>query len=74
MADHASDSSSDVFDPLNVRREEEEGWEDVEPDYEPQTVVCLFCDHVFNDISSMLEHCRTENSFDLIKTRKELGV
>lgn len=63
---------SDESDPLVAKVED--GWEDLEPDYEPQTVVCLFNDETFHDVKSMLEHCRESFNFDFIKTRKELGV
>ncbi|KKY14217.1 putative s-adenosylmethionine-dependent methyltransferase superfamily domain-containing protein [Phaeomoniella chlamydospora] len=72
MTDYDSGSSSESFDPLNIKNDNEEGWDDVEPDYEPQNVVCLFCEENFDNVSAMLLHCKEKNNFDLMKTRKEL--
>ena len=74
MTDYDSGSSSESFDPLNIKNDNEEGWDVVEPDYEPQNVVCLFCEENFDNVSAMLLHCKEKNNFDLMKTRKELGV
>lgn len=72
MSESDSDASSESLGPLNL--DKDQGWEDIEPDIEPQNVVCLFGDGVFDTVSSMLQHCKEEHSFDFLKTRKELGV
>ena len=65
-------SDSDSNDIVNL--EDGDGWEDVEPDIEKVKIVSLFSDDEFDDIKTMLEHCKVHHQFDLIKIRKELGV
>ncbi|KZF25228.1 putative ribosomal protein arginine N-methytransferase rmt3 [Xylona heveae TC161] len=72
MSSPPSSSSESHFDPLDLRGEE--GWEDVEPDNEEQSVVSLFSDEVFPDVRSMLQHCREKYNFDLVKVRKDLDL
>ena len=73
MKDQAdTDSDSSASDPLDLTNEE--GWEDVEPDEETQSLVSLFDDRVFPDVRSMVRHCRTQYNFDFVKVQKELGV
>ena len=68
----ASLSGSESGDILNL--EDDEGWEDVEPDVEKIKIVSLFGEDEFNDVQTMLQHCKDEHHFDLVKVRKELGV
>ena len=68
----ATSSSSEDDDILNL--EDDEGWEDVEPDLENVKIVSLFDDDEFDDVQIMLQHCKDEYHFDLVKIRKELGV
>ena len=49
-------------------------WEDLEPDEENISVISLFSDLSFPDVPSMLQHCKDEHAFDLVKIRYELGV
>lgn len=69
--DNVSDSSSSS-DPLDTRNDE--GWEDVEQDEEPITVVSLFDEKTFPDASSMLTYCRDNHNFDIWKIRQTLGM
>jgi protein arginine N-methyltransferase 3 len=68
--DDASDSSS-LSDPLDTRNDE--GWEDVEQDEEPITVVSLFDEKTFPDARSMLSYCRDHHGFDMWKLRQDFG-
>ena len=68
----ATSSSSEDDDVLNL--ENDEGWEDVEPDAEKVRIVSLFGDDEFDDVQTMLQHCKDEYQFDLVNIRKELGV
>jgi protein arginine N-methyltransferase 3 len=65
-----SESDSSVTDPLNNRNDE--GWEDVEPDDEPLTVVSLFDDKTFPNVVDMLHYCRDKYNFDVWTIRKDL--
>ena len=49
-------------------------WEDVEPDVEQLTVISLFSESKFSDVSSMLQHCKDEHDFDLVRIKKQLGA
>lgn len=68
----ATSSSSESDNIPNL--EDDEGWEDVEPDVEKVKIVSLFGDDEFDDVQTMLQHCKDEYQFDLVKIRKELGV
>ena len=68
----ATSSSSENDDILNL--EDDEGWEDVEPDVEKVKIVSLFGDEEFDDVQTMLQHCKDDHHFDLTKIREELGV
>ncbi|KIW97759.1 uncharacterized protein Z519_01343 [Cladophialophora bantiana CBS 173.52] len=69
--DGASDSSS-LSDPLDTTNDE--GWEDVEPDEEPVTIVSLVDDSTFRDPQSMLAYCRDTHCLDLWKLRQDFGL
>ncbi|KIX03334.1 uncharacterized protein Z518_06886 [Rhinocladiella mackenziei CBS 650.93] len=69
--DHASESSS-FSDPLDTRNDE--GWEDVEQDEEPITIVSLFDERTFPDAKSMLVYCREHGDFDIWKLRQDLDL
>ncbi len=66
-----SASSSEDGDILDLA--EDEGWEDLEPDTETVKVRCLLCSLDFDKVSSVLEHGKTQHSFDLVKVQKTLG-
>ena len=65
-----SESDSSVTDPLDDRNDE--GWEDVEPDDEPLTVVSLFDEKTFPNVIDMLHYCKDNYSFDIWEARKNL--
>ncbi|KAF2480148.1 hypothetical protein BDY17DRAFT_303309, partial [Neohortaea acidophila] len=48
------------------------GWEDVEPgnDIETTSYKCLICPENFDDAGKMLDHCRSEHSFDFLEIRR----
>lgn len=54
--------------------EDDEGWEDLEPDVEKIQIVSLFGEDKFHDVQTMLQHCKDNHQFDLIKIRKELSM
>lgn len=77
MAKHHDDIDSDATDsgdegPLDPTKED--GWEDVEPEEEEQSIISLFSDKIFPDVQSMLYDCRENFNFDLTKVQKTLGV
>ena len=65
-----SESDSSVTDPLDDRNDE--GWEDVEPDDEPLTVVSLFDEKTFPNVIDMLHYCKDKYNFDIWGLRKDL--
>ncbi|PGH03750.1 protein arginine N-methyltransferase 3 [Blastomyces parvus] len=67
-----SDSGSSTSDPLDLSKDE--GWEDVELDEESEPVISLFSDKVFPDARSMLNDCKENFHFDLLKVQKDLGL
>ena len=69
-----SDQSSTESLEDALRRQDDEGWEDVEDDSEQLTFVSLFEDKSFPSLQSMLEHDRSTHGFDLVQTRKTLGM
>lgn len=68
----ASSSDSESHDILDL--EDDEGWEDLEPDVEKIKIVSLFGEDKFDDVQTMLQHCKDNHQFDLVKIQKELGV
>lgn len=68
---NASASSSEDGDILDLA--DDEGWDDLEPDIEAVKVRCLLCALDFEEVSSVLEHGKTQHSFDLVKVQKTLG-
>lgn len=64
-------SGSEMDQDLDIRPDSP-GWEDVEPseDVEALHVNCLICDEIFNDAGVMLDHCRSEHSFDFLEIRR----
>lgn len=64
-------SGSDVDENLDIQPDSP-GWEDVEPDADVETlaVKCLICDEIFHDARVMLDHCRSEHSFDFLEIRR----
>lgn len=68
--DDASDTSS-LSDPLDTTNDE--GWEDVEQDEEPITIVSLFDANTFTGARSMLSHCKENHGFDIWKIRQDHG-
>ena len=75
MEEEVADTVSSESD-SNARLEwqDDDGWEDAEPDQEEVKFTCLFCQHDFSDISSMLQHCKSAHEFDLPHVQKTLGV
>lgn len=67
-----SDSGSSTSDPLDLSKDE--GWEDVELDEESEPIISLFSDKAFPDARSMLNDCKENFHFDLLRVQKELGV
>lgn len=54
---------------------DEAEWLDVEPTAEERSsIVSLFDDCVFTDVSVMLSHCKEKHSFDFIALRQQLGL
>lgn len=69
---HGSNSKSSTSDPLDLTQDE--GWEDVEPDDEPQPVFSLFSNEIFPDVRAMLRDCKKNFHFDLVRVQQQLGV
>ncbi|PGH37129.1 protein arginine N-methyltransferase 3 [[Emmonsia] crescens] len=67
-----SDSGSSTSDPLDLSKDE--GWEDVELDEESEPIISLFSDKAFPDARSMLNDCKENFHFDLLRVQKELGL
>ena len=67
-----TDTDSTTSDLLELSKDE--GWEDVEPEDESEPVVSLFSEKVFPDVRSMINDCKENFHFDLVKVQKELGV
>ena len=61
-------SDSDMDEDLDINPDSP-GWEDVEPDADVETLrfKCLICDEIFNEAGVMLNHCRSEHSFDFLE-------
>jgi len=68
----ASSNCSESHDILDL--EDDEGWEDLEPDVEKIKIVSLFGEDKFPNVQTMLQHCKDNHQFDLIKIRKELSM
>ena len=66
------DSSSEATDILDLK--DDEGWQDVEPDYEVVRFICPFEEESFSTVDTMLQHCIDTHDFDLAKVRHELGT
>ena len=52
----------------------EDDWEDLEPDVEDVSFKSLLDDAIFQDVRSMLDHCKDKYAFDFVKIQKDLGV
>ncbi len=61
-SDSESDLGSSVGSIVEERSEADE-----------TTFKCLFCDQQFARVPEMSSHCKSEHSFDLIETVKNLG-
>ena len=66
--DSEDEHTKDVLD-LN----DDEGWEDMEPDVEKIQFVSLFGDAVFDDAQPMLQHCKENHDFDIMRVQKDLS-
>ncbi len=66
------ESESSTSEPVDYRNTDE--WEDVEPDKETTTFVCLFEDKTFQDLDDFLRHCQESHDFDFRKIRTAFGV
>ncbi|KAL2889037.1 Protein arginine N-methyltransferase 3 [Ceratocystis lukuohia] len=54
---------------------DEEGWQDIEPDYEEGTVIKSFFDEkTFPDAKAMMIYCREKHNFDFMATRRRLNL
>ena len=71
--DEDSESSSSLNPEDNVDLAADRQWEDLEPDEEKITIISLFDKAEFPDVQSMLQHCKVNHNFDLVKTKAELG-
>ncbi|OAL26225.1 hypothetical protein AYO22_04403 [Fonsecaea multimorphosa] len=69
--DGVSDTSSES-DPLDTTNDE--GWEDMEQDEEPMTIVSLLDESTFPDAQSMLAHCRDTHGLDIWKLRQDFDL
>ncbi len=70
--DGAASDSSSASDPLDTTNDD--GWEDLEQDEEPITIVSLF-DHdtTFPDARGMLSHCKETHGFDIWQIKRDHG-
>lgn len=66
---HSSDNEQ--ADVLNT--EDDEGWEDLEADLEKVKIVSLLDDEVFDDVASMLLHCKAKHSFEFLKLQRQFS-
>ncbi|KAH0832527.1 hypothetical protein AYO21_10659 [Fonsecaea monophora] len=71
LDDSDSDTSS-LSDPLDTTNDE--GWEDIEQDEEPLTIISLLDEATFPDAQSMLAHCRDTHGLDIWKLRQEFAL
>ncbi len=75
--DDSSDEGSDAQQQSGLDVEPDSpGWEDVEPNEDVESVnyKCLICEEQFNNAEVMLEHCRSEHSFDFLEIRRLHGL
>lgn len=70
--DSYSSSSSDCEDRIDL--DDDRQWKDIEQDEEKISVLSLFDEARFPDVQSMLQYCREEYNFDLVRIVKNLGV
>jgi len=54
--------------------QDDEGWEDAQPDEEIISLTCLFGPTQFNNIHSLLQHCKDTHDFDLVSLKAKFGV
>ncbi|EFW98969.1 arginine methyltransferase [Grosmannia clavigera kw1407] len=82
LGEHVSDDENDEEDgdsdedDSGSESSDEEGWLDTNPgdDEEPQVVISLLDDHVFQDAAAMLSYCKDEHKFDFLAIRDRLGL
>ena len=67
-----SSSSSDYEDRIDLADDPQ--WKDIEPDEEKISVLSFFDEARFPDVQSMLQYCKKEYNFDLVKIVKSFGV
>lgn len=65
-------SGSETSDVLNLK--DDEGWEDIEPEDEEQKILSLLDHEVFQDVASMLAHCKEKYNFDFLKIRDNFAL
>ena len=68
------DSVSESSTSEQVYQRKNDEWEDIEPDYETTTFLCLFENKSFQDLGEFLRHCQESHDFDFWKTRTAFGV
>lgn len=73
-AEIASIGSHTDSDDVTVDFSQEDSWEDVKPDLEDVTVVCLFDDTLFPDVRTMIQHCRETHGWDIATVCRDLGL
>lgn len=67
-------AASDTSDTSSTNDGGDDGWEDVEPEDESQSIIGLFSDDIYPDVRSLLKDTKERYSFDLAKVQKDLGV
>ena len=70
--DSRRSSNSETTDILDT--EGDQGWEDIEPDLEDVRIISLFGTDDFPDAHTMLQHCKENCNFDLLRIRDEFGL
>jgi len=65
-------SDSDRGDLPN--EQDDEGWEDAELDEEHISLTCLFGQTQFDNVHSLLQHCKDSHNFDLASLKTKFGV
>lgn len=73
--DVPSDARSDISDGTSSTNDGgDDGWEDIEPEDESQSIIGLFSDDIYPDVRSLLKDTKERYNFDLAKVQKDLGV
>ncbi|KAL1978700.1 hypothetical protein VTN31DRAFT_1559 [Thermomyces dupontii] len=67
-------AASDTSDTSSTNDGGDDGWEDVEPEDESQSIIGLFSDDIYPDVRSLLKDTKERYSFDLAKVQKDLEL